>query len=171
MRNNKAFTIVETLVAITILMIAITGPLTIANKALTAAIDAKNQMTAINLAQETMEAFKNLKDNNMANGVFLSSDILTKCAPGNYCSVSYADIETDGNTELCTTACKIYLTADGYTTDSSTGGNLTPFRRYFNIQEMEADEVYLVSVTVSWNTGAVPNEMVIKEIVSKSSLF
>ena len=65
-RNQNGFTIVETLVAIAILMIAIAGPLTAANKAYTAAINARNQAVAYNLAQEALEYISNQKDNSLA---------------------------------------------------------------------------------------------------------
>jgi Tfp pilus assembly protein PilV len=58
-KNQKGFTIVETLVAVTILMISIAGPLTVANKGLLAAINAKDQMIASYLAQDAMEYVKN----------------------------------------------------------------------------------------------------------------
>jgi Tfp pilus assembly protein PilV len=55
LKNNSGFTIVETLVAITILMIAIAGPLTIAQKGLTASTYARDQMIASFLAQDGLE--------------------------------------------------------------------------------------------------------------------
>lgn len=59
--KNKGFTIIETLVAITILMIAVAGPLTIAQKSLMASIYARDQIVASYLAQEVMEEYKNSK--------------------------------------------------------------------------------------------------------------
>jgi type II secretory pathway pseudopilin PulG len=60
---KNGFTIIETLVAISILMIAIAGPLTVAGKGYTSAIDARNQSEASLLAQESLEYLNNLKDN------------------------------------------------------------------------------------------------------------
>lgn len=57
--KNKGFTLVETLVAIAILMISIAGPLTIANKSLTAAVYARDQVEASFIAQEVVEKIKN----------------------------------------------------------------------------------------------------------------
>lgn len=61
--SSRAFTLVETLVAITILMIAVAGPLVVATRGLTSASVAKNQMVATFLAQETLEVIKNRRDN------------------------------------------------------------------------------------------------------------
>lgn|SRR5574343_620778 len=57
-KKDTGFTIVETLVAITILMVAIAGPLTIAQRGLTASIYARDQVTASFYAQEAMEDLK-----------------------------------------------------------------------------------------------------------------
>ena len=57
--KKAGFTIIETLVAIAILMIAISGPLVVATKSLTAATRAKNQSVASFLAQEGMELIRN----------------------------------------------------------------------------------------------------------------
>lgn len=65
---RSGFTLVETLVAIAILMIAVAGPLTVANQALTAALGARDTMIASYLAEEGMESIKNIKDNNVASG-------------------------------------------------------------------------------------------------------
>jgi hypothetical protein len=53
--KKSGFTIVETLVAVAILMIAIAGPLTIVNKSLRAAMEAQDQVTAAYLAQDVIE--------------------------------------------------------------------------------------------------------------------
>lgn len=65
--TNKGFTIVETLVAVAILMISIAGPLTIAQKGLMAALYARDQVTASFLAQELMEQIKYTRDNYVAD--------------------------------------------------------------------------------------------------------
>ena len=62
---NRAFTIIESLVAISILMIAITGPLTVANRGYTAALDAKYEAAGLNYAQEALEYISNVKDNHI----------------------------------------------------------------------------------------------------------
>lgn len=64
---HSGFTIIETLVAITILMIAIAGPLSIANRGLRVAQDSKEQMTALYLAQTQLEYLKNIRDTDLEN--------------------------------------------------------------------------------------------------------
>lgn len=69
-RSNKktmpnlvsGFTLVEALVAISILMIAIASPMTLAQKGLSTATLSKDQMIASFLAQDAIEAVKNIRD-------------------------------------------------------------------------------------------------------------
>jgi prepilin-type N-terminal cleavage/methylation domain-containing protein len=67
MSNNdfkKGFTLVETLVAITILIVAIEGPLVLAAKSLQTSNYSNNQIVAQYLAQEGLEAVRLKRDNN-----------------------------------------------------------------------------------------------------------
>ncbi len=59
---NRGFTLIETLVAVLLLASAIAGPLTIASKGLSAALVAKDQITAFFLAQDAMEQVRFLRD-------------------------------------------------------------------------------------------------------------
>ncbi len=60
--HNAGFTLVEALVAISILMIAIASPMTLAQKGLSTANLSKDQMIASFLAQDAIEAVKNIRD-------------------------------------------------------------------------------------------------------------
>lgn len=65
--KNKGFTILETLVAITIILIAITGPLDIIAHSLKASYYSRDEVTAFYLAQEAIEYARNERDNNELN--------------------------------------------------------------------------------------------------------
>ena len=58
----RGFTLLETFVAITILMFAVVGPLTIVSKALNASYDSRDQITAFYLAQDAIEYIRNVRD-------------------------------------------------------------------------------------------------------------
>lgn len=83
--NSKAFTLVEALVAISILMIAIASPMTLAQKGLSTATLSKDQMVASFLAQDAIEAVKNIRDqvaisaNGGMGGDWLTSTVLSPC--------------------------------------------------------------------------------------------
>ena len=140
--TNKGFTIVETLVAITILMISIAGPLTIAQKSLNAANQAKDQVTASYLAQDQMELIKNARDNSSdfsgTGGSFYNQFCLTIAN--------------------CTTAV-LNTTPDGaYTT-----GNGTPskFSRFATLDQHSPYNA-TVKVTVTWQSGPIKNSYVLE---------
>jgi len=59
---KNGFTLVEALVAISILMVAVVTPMTIAQKGLGSANYSKDQMTAAFLAQDALEFIKNQRD-------------------------------------------------------------------------------------------------------------
>lgn len=61
-KTESGFTLVETLVAITILLIVIVGPMTAAHKGIQNAIHAREQLVAVHLAQEAIEQAFNLRD-------------------------------------------------------------------------------------------------------------
>lgn len=61
-KNKYGFSLIETLIAVSILMIAIAGPLSLVQAGLFSSIHQRNQVTATFLAQEAMEFIKNLRD-------------------------------------------------------------------------------------------------------------
>ena len=90
---RRGFTLIETLVAVMILMTAIVGPLTIVQKGLNATLIAKDQITAFYLAQDAIEYVRFVRDTN-------------KLTPGNTDWLARLDtvpmcVSADGNTS-CT---------------------------------------------------------------------
>jgi len=63
--SQKGFTLMETLVAIFILMLSITGPMVFAQNGLRAAFLSRDQITAFFLAQDAIEYIKNVRDGNV----------------------------------------------------------------------------------------------------------
>ena len=51
-KGNKGFTLIEALVAITILLLGVLGPLSAATRGITDGLVAKNKIVALGLAQE-----------------------------------------------------------------------------------------------------------------------
>ncbi len=61
----SGFTLVETMVAITILLIAVVGPMSAIGGSLSQISTARDQMIAVNLAQEGIEVVRQKRDSNM----------------------------------------------------------------------------------------------------------
>ena len=161
---NKGFTLIETLVAIAVLMIAIAGPLTVANKALMAALYARDQSIASYLALETMEIVRDIKNNNPSSGFLNNLGGGTSCLLDNG-KCDYGTVSgTRGSLQTtCASSigCQIYLdNAAGYNNQST--GNSTVFYRYFYLTATNnpADpNDYTLTVVVTWKEGTVTNEI------------
>lgn len=164
-RNQGGFTIIETLVAITILMISIAGPLVVASKGLFGANIAKNQMVASYLAQESMEVVKNIRDNNLDAGNYWLTGV-SGCTQANKCDASAIDgVGTNPSIAICPAGslCAIYAGAIGYGHNAS--GASTIFKRGFYIHAANgpsacvSDEECSVTVEVDWIEGQTPYEI------------
>ncbi len=68
MKTKTGFTLVETLVAITILLLAIGGPMFAVSQSLKSSYYARDQITAFYLAQDAIEYIRNLRDENALTG-------------------------------------------------------------------------------------------------------
>ena len=91
-KKQKGFTLIEALVAISILLIAVTSPMVIAQKGLTDAVLSKDEATASFLAQDGIEAVKNIRDNTAlsaqaGNSVSNWLQGLTQCESPSYCNI------------------------------------------------------------------------------------
>jgi prepilin-type N-terminal cleavage/methylation domain-containing protein len=157
----RGFTLVETLVAIAILTIAIVGPYTAAQHALIAALAARDQLVASELAEEGVEYVVSVRDGNyFTHQSWLTG--LETCTPGP-CVVDPTD-----NT---TSSVILPLTLDPtglYSQRPVTGTNLaTPFTRTVSVTSVPVGATtpteVLVTVTVSWDTRGTPLHATILE--------
>lgn len=174
---------IETLVAITIMMLTVVGPLTVSSKALTSAVEAKNQLIGINLGQEVIEYIKNYRDNNIISGNSWMG-VLTACTgndPVNQKDTTCGlNITQAGSYSFATCSlhnCALYNHPTlGYRMDSSVSSANTPFVRYFyftpappaTINNGAYSEV-LLTVVVKWQTGNMaPNQLTFQEPINNA---
>lgn len=156
----KGFTLIETMVAVTILTLSIAGPLFTASRTMIAAQIARDQLTASYLAQEGVEYVRAMRDNeylasyqagganisNVAWNNFLTDgasdpSAITSCRAAT-CSLDLTNSMGYGNGSSlfqCTgAACKLYLLANGvYATNrSSQSGTVTSFSRTIQVTDV-----------------------------------
>ena len=172
-QKNNGFTIVETLVAIFILLVSITGPLAIAQSGLRAAYLARDQTTAFYLAQDALEAIKNKRDDNFINfdgGTLDWLDGLDDCIDTLGNRLCKIDTTTDPLEVSSLNSCSEEDCADGILEIDSLGffnydgEEDSKFWRKINIQEIETNQEVQVTVTVGWIAeGGTPKTVVAKE--------
>jgi prepilin-type N-terminal cleavage/methylation domain-containing protein len=155
--EQNGFTLVETLVAIGVLVLAITGAFTAAQSGLSSYINSKNQAIAINLAQEAVEYIRATRDTNKINNSNWLSGIESSaggpCVFGTNCILSV--VSSSENRSCGLSQCPVLKQ------DSSTGyyqyttGNNTVFRRDVLLTDINSGKEVSVLVTVSWNRGVI----------------
>jgi Tfp pilus assembly protein PilV len=164
-QNNKGFTLLEALVAISILMVAVAAPITIAQKGLSSAVFSKDQMIASYLAQDAIEFIKNRRDVATINdenfdwdeGGFLTEfvECLGSDLSGDECQID--TIANSDNITAYSASRNLIKDNNGFYQYEGTEPQ-TKFNRKVvmsaNRIEGEDNEI-LVTVTVSW--GAVGN--------------
>ncbi len=67
-KKRAGFTLIESLVAISILVGAVVGPLTLISRSIFSVRDAKDKLIAANLAQEGIEIIRGFRDSNVLRG-------------------------------------------------------------------------------------------------------
>ncbi len=160
--SPRGFTLIETLIAVLLLSIAITGPLTIASKGLTATMVAKDQFIAFYLAQDAMEQVRYLRDSSCLTKVpdATGCPVASWLASLNVCKTSVnasgCYLDSTGFDPATPTACPAggcpVMFYDSSTNSYRyTAGAQTPqrFVRTVKITNSVADEA-IVTVTVTW---------------------
>lgn len=146
-QDTNGFSLLETMIAITVLLVAIMGPYTLATQSIAASNRAKNQTIAFFLAEEPMEFIHNIRDSNSFAGTGWLNG-LSNCRSPNQCYIDFADVSDPA--KACAANCpKIRF-------DSSTGlynyttGDATIFSRTTRIIETFNDREARVITTISW---------------------
>ena len=93
---TKGFTLVETLVAVTILMTAIVGPLVIAYQGVSIGVDSRDRLIASYLAQDALE-YVRYHIVTESNGGATSTDVMSGLESCN-CAVGKCQIDTKSGT-------------------------------------------------------------------------
>lgn len=170
-RQQRGFTLVETFVAVTILLLATVGPMTIAARGLQSSFFSKQQITAFYLGQEAIELVKAQQYENVIAG----NDWLAGLETGadEFCHIDGlgCGIDTHNETfiDCAGEGCRIL-----YDTSASRGfyqhaiGENTPFTRRIFIEETEPAQEAEITVLVSWDSGLFVSE---RTLTLRSALF
>ncbi|HEY4505350.1 MAG TPA: type II secretion system protein [Candidatus Paceibacterota bacterium] len=166
--HNKGFTLVEALVAISILSLSIAATFTAVQSGIQNSTIAKDQTIAFNLSQEAIEFIKNIRDENGLHSVdgttvnwlaSISGSASDPCYFGKVCEIdsplktvtSCGSASITGSPpNLCPNIRQDPVTGlYGY----NSGWAVTNFKREIQLQQISADEASVV-ISVSWTSRA-----------------
>ncbi|HEY4528668.1 MAG TPA: prepilin-type N-terminal cleavage/methylation domain-containing protein [Candidatus Paceibacterota bacterium] len=160
--TKKGFTIIETLVAVSILSIAILGAMSAIQTGLSSYIFSKNQITAFYLGQEGFEQIRNVRDENRLAGrnwLYSIAESSDPCYFGQLCTVS--PVETNLLIGCAGSCQNLRQNAEGFF-GYDASWSPTIFRREIQLASVNADEISII-VTVSWTKGGVARQFRAKE--------
>lgn len=170
---QKGFTLIETLVAVLLLTVAIAGPLTVASRALTSALVAKDQVTAYYLAQDAMEYIRFRRDNAclaafvanssqtcLAANTWLSYFSSGWCNSPGYCKVDTINTGTVPSSCVPTnTTCALNYNSSlkRYSLEALSGTTVvaSKYKRYVQLSNTPTTKEVQVTVTVAWPANGV----------------
>lgn len=161
LKKNSGFTLLEALVAVSILMVAVSAPITIAQKGLSSAVYSKDQMIASYLAQDVIEYIKNKRDEvsiNNPNFDWEDLDILTGCIVDDITTSDNIGCQIDTTKEISDSAISAYSNNTALSKDSNNfytygGATETKFKRQIQIKLNNiggSQDEALVVVTIRW---------------------
>lgn len=167
--SKRGFTIIETLVAITILVIAVTGATSAIQTGISSYIFSKNQIIAFYLVQEGFEQIRNMRDeNSLKDQPWLTgiSDVAgDPCFFGNACTVSPVEspVPTRCSAPGSCPVLRQHKTEGffGYNPDNNNWQD-TVFRREIVLTSINANEISVL-VTVNWSKGNVNRQFRARE--------
>jgi len=164
----SGFSLVETLVAIAILLIAVVGPISIIGNSLHQIYYAKDEMLAINLAQEGIEMVRQKRDSNMlANEVPAT---VTAWDSGITAGTYTVDAPSFSIIACATCDTKVYKNSSGFYSQGTQGvGSVeTQFTgRTIVITDVVAGREKRIASTVTWKTGGDIRSIVVTEYIFK----
>jgi Tfp pilus assembly protein PilV len=169
--KKGGFTLIETFIAITILMLSLAGPMSLAQKSLKTSLMSKDRTTANFLGQEAIEFLKTLRDTSVDWPTFTA--LTASCIANNTGTCKIDPVRaliispkfSQGIPTACTGACPnlYYETNGGYYTYTQSGTTrISPYRREISLEPSGNDEIK-VTVTVYFPSG--------QPIVLKNSIF
>ena len=165
-KNNQGLTLVEVLVAISILLMSVVMPMVIYSNSIVNARYAGEQITATFLAQEAIELVKYRVSTEFNNGDdwFNSLPNCISGGMGNICTIE----APDGAVTECNSNCdtKLYLNTDNLYTHSNTGTQ-TIYSRTVEFNQAPPETRAGISSTVTWNNGGETKSVTLQEYITK----
>lgn len=169
-KKQRGFTVLESIVAIFILSLAVSGAFSAVQQSLSQSIIAKDEVKSFYMAQEAVEVIRNKRDSNQLEkiaglGTNWLSGITSACPAGSTCTVDATNFQIAncgaGGWGSCSQNLKQNPSTFLY---GYTSGNDTGFKREIQIVSINAHEI-AVTVRVSWTKGLISREFKAKALL------
>ena len=156
--SNKGFTLIETLVAITVLLVAVTTAMTLSFQSIRTSTTVKNKFIASLLAQEGIELVKNERDGNFLESRDWLCNIAVSsgpscsgnpCGSANGCEATLNPANSKVSFAPCVGECGLMRINNDYFY-GYLGGSETIFRRKIFVNELVDNAEAGVTVIVEW---------------------
>lgn len=159
MKSNKGFTLIETLVAISIFTVSIVAMVSLTAQGVSQTTYAKNKLTASMLAQEGVEMVRNIRDTEVLSNTTgwddFKSKVVGSCTVA--CDINSKTLDiADAGTPLDRDNEGYFVPFSGYTP--------TIFSRNISVNKTNGsdDEVEIIS-TVSWTQSGTNRSVSVSE--------
>ncbi|MBI4132433.1 MAG: type II secretion system protein [Candidatus Sungbacteria bacterium] len=159
------FTLLETIVALALIVSALIGPFTLATRGIFGAKFSKSKIVALNLAQEGIELVRAMRENNVLAGANWRG-LFGPCASG--CTrlqdgsyqpdVYYA--ASGATPPINTGAAMLFDAAAGLYSQAS--GGATPYTRVVSLTTPAADQMQVVSL-LTWTESGIARQVRLEE--------
>jgi len=152
---GRGFTLIETMVAISLLVVSVAAPMSLAVRSLSSAFYARDQVTAFHLAQEAIESIRIVRDGNALRAVQGASVDLLAGIPSTQGFPFTVDTRNNAMSLCDPAGCEpLYNNGEFYGHESGSGWEVTRFTRTVTANEVDenGDEIK-VSVEVRWKSG------------------
>ena len=185
--NQKGFSLVETLVALSVLLISLAAPMTIAAKSLQNIFYAREQYTAIMLAQEGLEAVIYTQRTEMVDAIHNGGNawawynaLPSNCRGNNGCGMDFSGNASNpvsvavSNCGSGGSACQLYFDPTNsrarYSHNSS--DPTSPYSRIIRVSDVGTGsfEQIMVESEVRWTSVVFPSNTT-ESVIVRSNLF
>lgn len=143
--RGGGFTLLETAIAIAILVAAIIGPMALSSQSIRSASVARNNIISSNLAQEGIELVKNIRLNNRIEDKPWMQG-LNACKNVNGCFIDALDLDV----RPCAGNCRFLRFNNSLKLYNYDSGTDSIFRRVITISDINSDEIKVRS-SVRWS--------------------
>lgn len=139
----KGFTLLETMVAVSVIIIGLVSALTLITNALFYVSNIQDRLIAVNLVEEGIEVTRNIRDNNWLQNLSWDNGLTDGSYQASYNSTSLSPY--NGNPLLFDSATGLY----NYTVGSSTN-----YVRQISVTNLSSYEIRVIA-TVTWQRRGV----------------